>query len=308
MLDKKQMMDDIRLGLSVLQHYIRPGGPMNLNEINVHAEDFVGDLLNALYGWDLKNTNRKVSNFPCIDLHGKSALIGVQVSSERGAGKVNEALECLEKHDMSKLITQFYHFSLIPRQSTYAIHSVPTGIRFSEQEDVLDFDVLQKRIQAAELPAIAAVRAAVVQNMPLIFAAEVNRLTALRTQLHDCQTIFDRDVMRAPFDREDPLEMYRAIRGMRVRLQKHGASRIPHEAVAANFEKAKTILSTCEGAVRQRFPYIHTTAKDGTRPTYQGSDFGDAINLMMGIRPQLVPLIEENDSILRDIDNRLSHL
>ncbi len=307
MLDKKRMIEDIRLGLAVLQSYIRPGGPMNLTDINVHAEDFVGNLLNALNGWDLRNTNKEVSNFPCIDLFGETAKVGVQVTSEKGSAKINEALDCLRKHAMSSKVNKFYHFSLIPRQDNYTIHSVPDGISFNAKDGVLDFDSLQKMIQAANDTTVAELHRVVRDAMPTVFAAEVNRLAAMRSELHACQTIFDRELMRAPFNREDPVEMYKAIGEMRISLQKRGASRIPHEVVAQNFEKAKSVLSNCEGIVRSRYPYIHDAVKTSTTPNYQGNDYGDAINLMMSIRQVLMPLIEENDTVLKGIDKILSH-
>ena len=305
MLEKKTQMEDIRVGFSHLQHYIRPGGPTNLTDINVHAEDFVANVLNALHGWDLRNTNRKVSNFPCLDLFGEQAKIGVQVTSEAGSAKINDTLACLEINHMPRQIDQFYHFSLIPKQGSYSIHSVPPGIAFAWKTDVLDFDSIFKQIQAAQDDVIAAVQKVVRRSLPTIFAAERNRLAALRLELHACQTVFDREVMKAPFHREDPVEMYRAIREMRIRLQERGASRIPHGGVAENFEKAKKIMSDCEDEVRTKYPYIHEAAKSGGTPSYKDGDFGAAINLMMGIRGKIEPLIIANDVILADIDERL---
>lgn len=306
MLDKQNKLEDIRLGFSVLQNYVRPGGSMNLTDINVLAEDFVANVLNGLHGWDLKNTNESVSNFPCIDLIDETAQIGIQVSSQERSTKINEALSCLEKHEMSKRISHFYHFSLLKKQDSYTIHKVPSGISFAWETDVLDFDSVLKQIQAASDAKIEAVQKVVRRSLPSIFAKEINRLTTLRTELHACQTIFDRELMTAQFHREDPVEMLKAIREMRIKLQQRGASRIPHEKVAENFENAKRILSNCEGEVRTRFPAIHEAAKSGVAPVYQGNDFGDAIRLMMSIRSDIMPLIDSNDSVLAEIDFRLS--
>lgn len=45
MLANKEFREDIRLGFAHLQDYVRPGGRLNLTDINVHAEDFVGGVL-----------------------------------------------------------------------------------------------------------------------------------------------------------------------------------------------------------------------------------------------------------------------
>lgn len=308
MLNKQEMLNDIRLGFAVLQHYIRPGGPLNLTDINVHSEDFVADVLNALNGWDLVNTNRAVSNFPCLDLFGAAVKVGVQVTSEKGSAKINETLACLRKHSMSSKINHFYHFTLIPKQDTYSIHSVPNGIAFNWQEDVLDFDLVLKLVNAATDKTIVDVVHVVRKSLPRVFAAEVDRLAALRLELQACQAIFDREVMRAPFDHEDPAEMYFAIRTMRIEIQKRGASRIPNEVVAKNFNKARDVLSVCERAIRQKYPLIHEAVISHTRFNGNRSDFMDAINTMMGIRQQLEPLLDENDSILKDIDTKLGYV
>jgi len=42
MLERENLLEDIRKGLAVLQNYIRPGGTLNLTDTNVHSEDFAG--------------------------------------------------------------------------------------------------------------------------------------------------------------------------------------------------------------------------------------------------------------------------
>lgn len=306
MLDKKNKLEDIRIGFAFLQNYIRPGGPMNLSDINIFAEDFVADVLNGLHGWNLKNTNRNVSNFPCIDLVDDNAGIGIQVSSQEGSLKINEALDCLEKHGFSKRIKQFYHFTLLEKQGSYTIHNVPSGISFTWKTDVLDFDSVLLQIQAASEQSIDYVQRVVRKSLPAVFATEINRLATLRTELHACQTIFDREVLVAPFQNEDPVEMYTAIREMRISLQQRGASRIPHDAVAGNFTLAKKVLRDCANEVRTRFPNVHAAAVSGSPANYQGNEFSDAINLMINIRNEIIPLIEANDRVLAEVDLRLS--
>jgi hypothetical protein len=50
MLLRQTSIDEIRLGLAVLQGYVGPGGPLNLTNINIHAEDSVGGVVNLLNG------------------------------------------------------------------------------------------------------------------------------------------------------------------------------------------------------------------------------------------------------------------
>ena len=57
MLAKKELIEEIRLGFSFVQSYVRPGGKLNLTDINVLAEDLAGDILNAACDWHLDVTS-----------------------------------------------------------------------------------------------------------------------------------------------------------------------------------------------------------------------------------------------------------
>src|SRR5215213_1783258 len=85
MLQRETMFDDIRKGLAVYQNYVRPGGTLNLTDTNVHAEDFVAGLLNAIQGWSLVSTNQVTANYPCLDLIDERLGLGVQVTAEEGS-------------------------------------------------------------------------------------------------------------------------------------------------------------------------------------------------------------------------------
>lgn len=304
---KKTSVENINLGLSVLQNYIRPLSKLNLQDTNVQSEDFVRDILNALHGWKLKRIDR--STFPGIDLLDENAKIGVQVTVEEGAPKVNDALQKIQSHHLCKLFSQFYHFMLIPKQSTYAVHAIPPGITFNWKTDVLDFDsILQKVQKADDEKVVEAVERVVVKALPKVFAHERDRLRTLRDLVHASLTLFNREAFRAPFNQEDPVEMYDALVSTRVSLQTQGLSAIAHPEVAANCGKAITILAACTGEVKVRFPVIHEAWKAKTRAQYKDDEWGESIRLMMAVRQNLDPLLDANDKILKDIDRKLSRL
>ncbi|MCO6043329.1 SMEK domain-containing protein [Aeoliella sp. ICT_H6.2] len=307
MLAIQELRKEIRFGLAVLQGYIRPGGSLNLTDINVHAEYFVGDLLNEVRGWRLKNTNVSKSNYPCIDLIDNHNRIGIQVTSEKGAPKINQTIKCLDTHGLSAHIDHFKLFSLLPKQGTYKITETCAGVAFNWRVDVLDFDTLLQEIYGvANLGKIQSIRSVVTSAMPRLFASRRKVLLGLRSHLARDLSIFDRQVMDAPFQHEDPLLMYKAIRQMRVTLQKNGSSRLSNEVAAQNFDAAKNILTKMEYQVRNQFPDIHYAAmKDQTSMTDKDGDFGNAITLMMQIRQSLKPLLDEVQQELDRIDAQL---
>jgi hypothetical protein len=60
-------MDEIITLLSILSKKIEPSNSINLNDINIHSENFFRDFLNLLYGYNLKNIN--------ITDHNASAIV-----------------------------------------------------------------------------------------------------------------------------------------------------------------------------------------------------------------------------------------
>ena len=254
MLQQKELIDDIRLAFATLQAYIRPGGPLNLTDINVRAEDFVAGLLNSLNGYNLSNTNAKTSNYQCIDLIDPANKLGVQVTSEGGAGKLNGTIDCLSKHYMAKHIDKLKVFSLIPRQTSYAVKSTCPGVVFTWQSDVLDFDgTLRAITNISDLAHLQRIHKFVTTSLPTVFATRRAKIETSCTQLRENLTVFDREVMWALESQEDPVLMCRAIRQMRISLQTSGASRIANDIASKNFASARKVLSDTESEVKAKY-------------------------------------------------------
>ena len=310
MLSLKKRRENIRLAFAVLQHYVRPGGSLNLTGINIHAEDFVRDILNALHSWNLTNPNWKTGNYPCIDLIEPNERIGVQVSSEKGSPKINRTITCLQKNSkVAERIDTLKIFELLPKQSSYAInHSCP-GVAFAPRADIIDFDSVLKEVNAVNQSRLDDVHQVVTRAMPAVFASQRDNFQKQRSQLEKNLTVFDREVMRAPVNYEDPVEMYSAIREMRIDLQRNSSSLIANEVAAESFKKARDVLRRVEYDVKDQFVSVHLAAmNDDASPQYTGSDFSDAIQLMMSIRSELEPLINEIKRELHRVDKKLSHL
>ena len=307
MLLRQTLIDEVRLGLAVLQGYIRPGGPLNLTDINIHAEDFVGRVLNSLYGWSLVNTNTVKSNYPCIDLLDKDKEIGVQVTSEQGVGKINATYSCCA-NQLIGTITKLYIFSLIPKQGTYALKkNIGSTISFSK-ENILDFDDVLKKIKASPDDKVLDVHSYVVSQMPAVFASSRSKMQASRSEITSCLKILNREVLKAPERFEHPIKMFDAIKEIRIDLQKIGASRIASATVAAEFEKITEELRQCYYKIIDEFPYFSDFPK-GSHPPYdkfRADDYGRSIKLMMEIRHPINCSIAAIENELKAIDAALA--
>ncbi|MBD3886211.1 SMEK domain-containing protein [Phormidium tenue FACHB-886] len=312
MLQQKETIEDIRLVFAILQAYIKPGGSLNLTDINVHAEKFVCELLNCVYGWNLVNTNQNVPNYQCIDLIDPAVKLGIQVTSEGGAGKINQTIKCLSKHGMSKQIDKLKVFSLIPRQTSYTVNSTCPGIVFTWRTDVLDFDGTLKAItNITDSTQLQRVHLLAINAVPAVFATRRTKSQTSCEQLRSNLTVFDREVMWAMECHENPVLMCRAIRKMRITLQKCGASRIANSVASNNFGRARQVLSNIENEVKVKYPYIYQAAiqlpEGQSLPfgSYEKDDHSNSIHLIMGVRPLLKSLLQEVEDELERLENLL---
>jgi tetratricopeptide (TPR) repeat protein len=139
-LDKEQLIQDIRSGLAYLEAYVSSSNKLNLTDTNIHSEDFVGGLLNILYDWNLVNANQDTGNFPCIDLIDSTLGIGIQVTSQTGSGKVNKTLQCLIDHSISNQISSLWLFTLKRKQTKYTVNVSCPNIEFNWQHHIIDFN------------------------------------------------------------------------------------------------------------------------------------------------------------------------
>jgi len=182
-LAKDEMIRDIRKGLSALQAYIAPGGPLNLTDINVQAEDFVAGLLNAIHGWGLVNTNQATANYPCIDLIDEVNTLGVQVTSETSSAKVSGTLECIKARNLAGRVSHLMVFMIVPKQGHYTVRATCPGVTFEWQDDIIDFDDALKAIQAIfDLRHLERVHHYVIDSLPFVFPDQRLVQAALRAE------------------------------------------------------------------------------------------------------------------------------
>lgn len=188
MLESEILLNDIRKGLAYFQWYIASGQKVNLTDANVRAEDFVANLLNSLFGWELKNVNDSVANYPCIDLIDYSLRCGVQVTAERGSEKIGSTIQCLVKCQMGEQIQSLKVFSLVPKQHKYTIKVSCDGVLFDWKKDVLDFnDVVREATKITNLDHLQFVRQQVVDSFPSIFPEVEPRIPTLRLPVTDSE-------------------------------------------------------------------------------------------------------------------------
>ena len=86
---KQSMIEKKKKKLSWLKSYVEINNTINLTDINICSEDFFADLLNLIYGYDLKNLNALQKNYSGIDLGDIKNRVCVQITSNKTNNKCN---------------------------------------------------------------------------------------------------------------------------------------------------------------------------------------------------------------------------
>ncbi len=135
--------------LAILSTEIRLRGKFNMLDINVIAESFFADLLNLIFGYQLKNINLFEQNAKAIDLIDTENKIIVQVSSDNSKEKIQTSLRGI-KEEYKK---ENYHFIFISISEVVTklkekSFEIPKGIIFNPKNDCFDNKTLITHIES----------------------------------------------------------------------------------------------------------------------------------------------------------------
>jgi hypothetical protein len=149
-------------------------------------------------------------------------------------------------------------FSLLKKQTTYTIRETCPNIEFDWKKQIIDFDdMLQKIREINDLRKLEAVHHFVASAMPRLFASRRATLAELAIRIEECLRVFDREVMSAPFEYEDPVRMCRAFIDMRISLQTK--------------ERAESNFPTCRRSAIKPVARSAASRRAAWTPTHRGS-------------------------------------
>ena len=132
----------IKTLFNVLKGEIKDSGKLNLLDINVHAEDFFRDLLNLVYGWQLKNLNQWNQNTAGGDLWYDGGKLVIQVSSTATKDKIQSSIDKLSVEQFAGYKFKFLRIDgdvIKLRKVSYNTHD---GITFDPSIDIIDMSTL----------------------------------------------------------------------------------------------------------------------------------------------------------------------
>lgn len=157
MLKKKELLDFIGFTLAHLKATVATLNAVHFFDLNIVAEDFFAELLNAVYGYSLVNLNHQDLNRAAIDLGDPVRRIAVQVTSQRTKTKIQKTVDTFASHRLADDYDTLKVVIIGDRTGDYPTLTVPAGVTFSGAEDVIDIEWLMKDISRLDVETLTAV-------------------------------------------------------------------------------------------------------------------------------------------------------
>lgn len=138
--------------LSTLSVRIRRNSSLNLQNLNIHCENFYAQLFNLIFGYHFKNLNEDKQNIESVDLIDETNHILAQVSAPVTRRKIEKTLkkEGLKQYNNYSFIFIFISDKEAKnlRKQTF---TVPSNISFTPKQDIYDVSELLRKIISLDI-------------------------------------------------------------------------------------------------------------------------------------------------------------
>ena len=156
----------IRRWLSVLRYEVELSNSLNLQDINVIAENFYRDFLNLLYGYNLKNANYEKQNVASIDLFDDEKRFVIQVTSDNSSTKVHDTISGFNEGLLYESYDRLIILVITTKQDFPKAKFKKVGDSlFSKVNDIMDFTTIMKDIADLELKKLQLIEEFIVKEV-----------------------------------------------------------------------------------------------------------------------------------------------
>jgi len=159
-------VDSIISALHAFEGSIESGTKINLLNNNVHSENFVRDLLNLLYGWNLTNVNEQQRNSPGVDLAFFGDKILVQVTSSLTKQKIDSSLNKIDSAKYGGFRFKVFHLIGSAEELRKKTYINQPGILFTPSDDIIDIDSIIKDVNSLDIDKMKSVYDLVCAEIP----------------------------------------------------------------------------------------------------------------------------------------------
>lgn len=312
MLRSKQMLELISFRISLLEVVIKNNNAIGFFDLNVVAEDFFVRLLNAVYGYQLKNLNHSGLNKAAIDLGDLGEGIAFQVTSERSKKKIQGTLDTFVRHGLEKEYKSLKVLIIGERTGKYPTLVVPASIEFCGSEDIVDIRSLLRDVRKLEPTILSEIAKLVEREIPdvesLQKATSKTRMQSskrsvtkpIRTKfidesIHEISIIFNDAMRLKDLIRTSPKEMDNAL---------EAAAKFEEAAsMIHNLLSDESLANQDRAKLQAYMPYYRYEAKSCSRAwSYENhrcpealSAHNDALEYLEDYIDKLVQFIDEDD-------------
>lgn len=151
MLKRENYIKQINDILAMLQSVIRIRGYASLYDINIISEDFLRDLLNLIYDYQLVNLNVERQSTVGIDLGDDANRVCFQVTSTFRRSKIQETIDKFIEYGWHLRYDDLFIFILGVKQKRYEPFNTRDLFDFKPNYHILDFGDLTRRIRTLDL-------------------------------------------------------------------------------------------------------------------------------------------------------------
>ena len=146
MFTQEYYFSEIQKRLNWINATIASSSSLNLNDICIHSETFFCNLLNFLFGYNLRNMNNSINNYPSIDLADEDNSIAIQVTCDNTSEKIKHTLEIFFQNNLHTKYNTLQILIVGKNKKKYRTQfEVPDYFNFSN-DNILDSNDLIKEI------------------------------------------------------------------------------------------------------------------------------------------------------------------
>lgn len=114
-LQRQEVHSQIADRLNLLWAVVKSRSRGNLTKADYALEEIMAKVLNAMFGWQLKNLNATQANYPSADLGDKKLRLAFQITSQEGTGKITATRKAAIDHGLHKDFERLVIFFLLPK-------------------------------------------------------------------------------------------------------------------------------------------------------------------------------------------------
>ncbi len=138
--------------LTTLSVRVRRNSSLNLQNLNIHCENFYAQLFNLIFGYNFRNLNEENQNIESVDLIDETNHILVQVSATATKRKIEKTFK---KDSLNQYNNYSFIFIFISDKDTKNLRkqtfSTPSGISFTPEQDIYDVSKLLRKIFSLDI-------------------------------------------------------------------------------------------------------------------------------------------------------------